>query len=86
MQIDVEKFQFLLLCPNRAENAMYHFIQVEDITLKSQEGAKLLGVHVDRNLNFNTHVIKKCAMVNGKLSALKRLSCYLSEECKITIL
>ena len=65
---------------------MDHFIQVEDITLKSQEGAKLLGVHVDRNLNFNTHVKKKCAMANGKLLALKRLSCYLSEECKITIL
>ena len=86
MQINVDKFQFLLLCPNREENAIDHFIQVEDITLKSQEGAKLLGVHVDRNLNFNTHVKKKCAMANGKLLALKRLSCYLSEECKITIL
>ena len=71
MKVNVSKFQFPLLCPTRNENTMDHFIQTGDIILKSQQRAKLLGVIIDCDLNFNVHIKKKCGKANAKLQALR---------------
>ena len=41
---------------------------------------KLLGVTIDRNLGFDEHVSNLCAKANRKLSALSRISKFLSLE------
>ncbi len=86
MKANIDKFQFMLLCPNASENKQTHIVQVGDVILSSQEGAKLLGVHIDRQLLFNTHVKQKCAKANSKLQALKRLSSFLTTDCKLAVL
>ncbi len=86
MKANVSKFQFMLLCPDKDENKQTHMVQVNDIILSSQDGAILLGVHIDKTLSFNTHVKLKCKKANSKLLALKRLSSFLTEECRLAIL
>ena len=39
---------------------------------------KLLGLDIDRNLNFNEHVSSLCRKVGNKLSVLARLSNFMS--------
>ncbi len=85
MKANVDKFQFMLLCPNAKENKQTHVIQFNDVLLSSQDGAKLLGIHIDRQLTFNTHVKNTCTKANAKLQALKRLTNYLTPDCKMAI-
>ena len=41
---------------------------------------KLLGLTIDRNLNFDDHVFTLCKKAGRKLSALSRISNYMSFE------
>ena len=86
MKANSDKFQFMLLCPSIAENRVDHLVTIDNFTLHSQEEAKLLGVLIDRDLTLNGHVISKCKQANSKLAILKRLTTYLSNDCKISIL
>ena len=43
---------------------------------------KLLGITIDNELKFDDHITKICRKANSKLSALSRLSRYLSMEQK----
>ena len=76
----------MLLCPKVAENSMNHCVKIENLTLNSQDEAKLLGVMIDKELTFNSHVDAKCKQARSKLAILKRLTSYLSGECKLAIL
>jgi hypothetical protein len=84
MKANVDKFQFLLLTPKDSNETAV--VSINNIVLNSQEEAKLLGVLIDRNLSFNKHVMEKCKKANAKLQVLKRLTSYLSEDCKLAIL
>ena len=86
MKLNVDKFQFLMFCPDRADKGRKFAIQVDNVTLNSLEGARLLGVFLDLDLSFDTHIKQKCIKANSKLNALKRLSTYLTEDCKLAIL
>ena len=44
------------------------------------ERVKLLGVTMDNNLNFNSHMKESCGKVNQKTRALSRLRGYISEK------
>ena len=41
---------------------------------------RLLGVTIDNNLNFNSHIKENCGKVYQKTSALSRLQGYISEK------
>ena len=43
---------------------------------------KLLGLTIDRNLNFDDHIFILCKKAGRKLSALSRISNYMSFEKK----
>ena len=47
---------------------------------KASNKQKLLGVVIDRNLNFDEYVFDSCKKAGGKLSVLARLSNYISFE------
>ena len=47
---------------------------------------KLLGLDIDRNLNFNEHVSALCRKVGNKLSALARLSNFMSFKLRCIFL
>ena len=52
----------------------------------NSENQKLLGVHFDNDLRFNTHVYKICKKASQKLHALARVSNHMSFEKKKLIL
>ena len=47
---------------------------------------KLLGVEIDRTLNFNEHVSSLCKKAGRKLSVLFRLSSYMNVKQKRTLM
>ena len=47
--------------------------------------AKLLGVTIDRDLEFDKHVLKLCSKANQKLSALSRMANLLSFNKRRTL-
>ena len=44
------------------------------------EQVRLLGVTIDNNLNFNSHIKENCGKVHRKTSALSRLRGYIREK------
>ena len=48
--------------------------------ISESESVKLLGVVIDKNLNFTEHVSELCKKGNQKLHALARVSKYLDER------
>ena len=49
-------------------------------TIQASNSVKLLGVNIDNELNFNTHISNLCKKGNQKLHALARISKYLSKD------
>ena len=53
--------------------------------ISNDQSVELLGIKIDKNLNFTEHVTKLCKKGNQKLHALARISKYLSKD-KLNIL
>ena len=60
-------------------------LNLEHDVIRSSDSVKLLGVFIDKKLNFNEHVSRLCKKGNQKLHALVRVSKYLS-RVKLRIL
>ena len=60
-------------------------LNLECDIIESSNTVKLLGVFIDKQLNFNEHISKLCKKGNQKLHALARISRYLNED-KLRIL
>ena len=46
---------------------------------------EILGIKLDRNMNFHTHIKDICRKAGQKLSTLLRISPYLEQEKKVLI-
>ena len=55
-------------------------LKVNGKIIPDDEQAKLLGVAIDKNLNFNSHIKEICGNVNQKTSTLSRLRGYISKK------
>ncbi len=62
-------------------NSLY----LECVQLHSNECTKRLGVHLDRYLTLNHHVLELCRKAARQVNCLMRLSTMLPVESKITI-
>lgn len=65
MKANHEKWRLLL---SKTEERI---IQVSGTSIKSSKYEKLLGVHFDEKLNFDTHIENTCKKANRKLNAFK---------------
>ena len=86
MQANPDKFQFLVLSPFQNEASFQYVLDLPGTQLLSVQQAPLLGVTIDNQLKFNSHVkniVKKC---NFQLQTLKRLSKSMDARAKLTIL
>ena len=54
--------------------------------MPNSECEKILGIHFDRKLDFNTHVTKLCSKAGQKLHALARISNFMSTKQKQLIM
>ena len=60
--------------------------KIGETRIWESKNEKLLGLTIDRNLNFDHYVIILCKKAGRKLSALSRISNYMSFEKKIILL
>ena len=58
------------------------WVKVNDSMIWESQRQKLLGVTIDRKLNFDEFVFSMCKKAGKKLAALARLSYYLNERQK----
>jgi len=75
------KFQAMVL-----GNKMEHFqVEIGSNIITDESYVKLLGVYLDKNLNFNKHISELCKKAARQINVLKRLSKILDENSKLTI-
>ena len=80
-----DKFQMMILYPSSRNHDADVTIQVDGVTIKSQNTAKLLGITIDIELKFDNHVKTLCNKANAKVQILKRLSRFLSPDCRLSV-
>ena len=51
-------------------------IKADNINIRSVSNQKLLGLSIDENLNWNTHIDNLCKAVSSKISLLRQLAEY----------
>ena len=58
-------------------------LKVNGTNLDNVNVQKVLGVFVDNNLNWHAHIDYLCKQINNKISLLKHILYYLSDEMKV---
>ena len=60
--------------------------KIDDYFIKSEKQQELLGITIDSNLTFQTHVNNICKKASQKLNALARVSSYMDTQKKIILM
>ena len=82
MKLNTDKCHLLILGRNSNQQVT---VNVGDSVIENTEEEKLLGVVIDKKLNFETHISTLCKKAGNKLSALARVSGYMDTN-KLKIL
>ena len=77
MKANPEKFQFMILSKKSYQPQK---LSVNTFTIDESDEVELLGVTIDKELNFSKHIDKLCRNAQYKICALKRIRKYLSLE------
>ena len=77
-----DKFQSITLNRDGMQSLA---ISVQDYTIISNPSIKVLGVTLDDKLKFDKHISEMCTKASRQINALKRVSKYLDENCRIMI-
>ena len=80
LKANPDKFQSMLL--GTEENCAFEF---QNTNLENCNVIKLLGVNVDRNLDFSYHIDQMCIKASRQLNALKRLRKSLPIDVRLLI-
>ena len=79
------KFQGIII-DKKKQNHTAKYISIDQKNIKTSSSVKLLGVHIDDELNFNLHITKVCRSAANQLHALIRLQMFLNFEEKKTLI
>ena len=60
-------------------------LNFSNLTIKNSKEMEILGISLDRNMNFHTHIKNICRKAGQKLSALLRISPYLDQRKKVLL-
>ena len=80
MEANPSKFQLIILKSKDTTT-----IQISDNRVESEDSVTLLGVTLDKNLNFNSHTSILCRKAASQLAVLQRLSGYLDFKARMAI-
>ena len=78
-----KKSHYMRLGKNLDDNEVLNF---NDFIIESSNNVEILGIKIDKNLNFNNNIKLICRKVGQKLSTLLRISSNLSMKQKKTII
>ena len=77
MVLNSEKSHFKCI-GQKIDNA--ETLNFNNLAIKNSKEVKVLGITLDRNMNFHTHITNICRKAGQKLSALLRISPYLYQR------
>ena len=83
MQANPDKFQVLAVGKKTYEKRPT--INIQNFELTCKDSVKLLGIEIDYQLNFDTHISTICRKASQQLNIIKRLGPYLNRLNKLTI-
>ena len=79
MILNPGKCYFMCIGKNVSDSEL---LNLNDLNLKNCQEAEILGITLDRNLNFKGHIKNVCRKAGQKLSALLRISSHINTEKK----
>jgi len=77
MEANPDKFQCMVLSRDRHTDINFC---VNGVTLQNEVCVKLLGVHIDKDLNFNYHIENLCKKAAKQVNAMCRMTRYLNQN------
>ena len=83
MQANCDKFQGLLLGPESLTKLVH--LMVKDREIRTDEHVKLLGIHLDKKLDFEYHISELCQKAGNQLNALARISRFLDQDSRMAV-
>ena len=83
MQSNPDKFQVMAVRKKTYEKRPT--INIQNFELTCEDSVKLLGIEIDYQLNFDTHISTICRKASQQLNIIKRLGPYLNRLNKLTI-
>ena len=83
MKVNPDKFQAIAIGKNtQSKNISFN---LNGNIIKTEDEVKLLGVTIDYELKFNSHITNICRKASRQLNVLKRMGKYLNRLGKLTI-
>ena len=83
MKANPDKFQAIAIGKNtQSKNISFN---LNGNIIKTEDEVKLLGVTIDYELKFNSHITNICRKASRQLNVLKRMGKYLNRLGKLTI-
>ena len=80
-----DKFKSIIIQKSKQTTTPTQFLLGNDV-VEVASSVKLLGIHINDQLNFNLHISNICKSASKQLKALVRLKCFLGfEERKLLI-
>ena len=83
MQANANKFQFIIFGKKQGTEPLK--LDVHDSLIVESDHVKLLGITLDKKLDYKVHVKSLCRKTAWQIAALGRISKFLSVEAKLTI-
>ena len=80
---NLSKFQTMTFKNNRTESNIP--LHLQGNIIESSECRKLLGVTIDEQLNFNTHINEICKKKSQKVGVMLRLKKLIPTDAKLTL-
>ena len=81
MEANPDKFQSMIL----GYRGEIGHIDLGENRVTCEESVKLLGIHIDKNLNFKNHIQSICKKAGAQLNVLSRLHQFLDTESKLAL-
>ena len=75
LKANPRKFQFMILGKKKP---LKYSLEIESVTIKESDKVELLGITIDKALNFKKHIENLCRIAQYKLHALRRIRKYLT--------
>ena len=82
MILNLETCYFMCIGKNVSDSEL---LNLNDLNLKNCREVEILGIALDRNLNFRRHIKNICRKAGQKLSALLRISSHINTDKKTTL-
>ena len=81
MKVNTDKFEYMVFGKHEGT----YNIKIRDHVIESVDNVKILGLHIDNKLNFDTHISKVCQKTGRQIQVMSRLRNILSEGNKILL-